>query len=320
MVAVACLTVVLATLTACADEDTQYILWSCNLLAPEEVTDAFDLAVQEKDFAPDEVRAEGIDADVGLCQWNTSSADTLVELQTAQTLDLFAAYASSDGGGAADRQQVLDGRDEPLVLDRLALDSQVPGEGKTVLLADKGRSLALQCRRPGDGGSWRDDACLDLAKKAMDRVSDDNREPDGKVPASNACDLLPGKDVQKLTRVAAIVPGTVQAVEAGGRPGIDNFECRWGDGVEDSLITVRAGLRTVAQCQEPNTGKGMFEKNGDSYDVDTGGTTVRLGAAKGEYCLHFAAVTSSIRAAGGDLTVADAKKLFETAVDRLDGR
>jgi hypothetical protein len=293
--------------TGCGDEKDQFIRWPCNLLTPAEVKDALGMTVVEKDLSADEVRASGIDADVTVCRWSAGD-DVVVEMQTAQTLDLFAAYAADEGAASGD--QVLAGRDRPLVLDEPAFDDPGGGVGQTVLLANLGRSLGVQCWLPNGHPAPPSGFCLGLAKKAMSRVKDDI-DAGGDVAPSRACDLITDDEVRKLSGLAAAANGGVEEPTSGGRAGIENYACTWKDG-DTPIVSVRAGLRIVSQCTGP-AGQDMFRGGKITYEtIDT--ASVQLGSVKGEYCLHV-----DVRTASGGLTQAEARQLYKKALDRLDG-
>ncbi|GLH99700.1 hypothetical protein [Phytohabitans aurantiacus] len=314
VVVAACLLGLVSTLAACGGEEKQDIGWPCNLLTEKEVREAFGVPVVENTIAGDAVRAEGITAEgVTICQWNGSGEtdETMVEIQTVRTLDLFAAYGE------------LEARAEPIVIDRLELEerSSLAGDGQTVVLANEGRSLAIQCRHLSDGGRWEDGTCAELAEQAMGRVEDEELDPKGKVAAADTCDLLTQEEVRDAVGLRTLVSEGPEEDTPLGERGIHSFECRWVEAAsaadtDREVLSVWAQLRLADQCDEPIGGGGMFDK-GTSYTKVTD-NQIRLGAAKGEYCVHLLANKTAIYRYGGDLTEKEATKLLDGAVERLD--
>ncbi|WP_173072842.1 hypothetical protein [Phytohabitans rumicis] len=306
MLAAACLLALVGALAACGEEEKQSIGWPCNLLTEDEVEEAFGVPVVEE---------SGVTGtDLTTCRWKGTGQtdDAVVELRTARTLDLVADYGS------------LDTRDEPWVRDTLAFDGNPgTGEGKTLVFADKGRSLGIQCRHVADGGRWAAETCADLAERALGRVADDDLDPAGKVAAQDVCDLLTEEEVRDLTGVRTAVNEGVEEDTPLGERGFESFECRWvesgapADDLNRGLVTVWVQLRLADQCDEPVGGTGMFDKGAESYQVITD-TQARVGAAKGEYCLHVQADKTAIWRFGGDLTEDEASKLLDSAAERLD--
>lgn len=304
LVAVACLLGLVSTLAACGEEQKEHIGWPCNLLTEEEVREAFGVAVTE-----DTTVADGFT----VCEWNGSGEtdETIVEIRTAPTLDLVEAYGD------------LDDRAQPAVRDGLAFatGSGVDGDGQTVVLADKGRSLGIQCRHLAEGGRWEDGACAELAEKAIGRVEDEDLDPKGKVAPNDACDLLTREEVRDLVGVALVAGGVEEDTPLGER-GIQSFECQWVEpsaepGPDRDAVSVWVQLRLAEQCDEPIGGTAMFEEGGVSYTKVTD-TQARVGAAKGDYCVHLLADKTVIYRYGGELTDKEAGELLDSAVERLD--
>jgi hypothetical protein len=309
VVATACLLGLVSTLAACGGEEKQYIGWPCNLLTEEEVQEAFGVAVEEDTIIGGAVRAEGITAEgLTICKW-TGSGKTMVEIQTVRTLDLIAAYGD------------LDRRAEPIVIERLELESR-PGAGQTVVLAHKGRSLAIQCRRLAEGGRWEDGTCAELAERAIGRVEDEHLDPKGKVAAADTCDLLTQEEVRDLVGLRTLVNEGAEEDTPLGERGFQSFECHWVESAsaadaDREVLTIWAQLRLTEQCDEPIGGGGMFDEGAVSYTKVTD-NQIRLGAAKGDYCVHLLADKTAIYRYAGDLTEGEATKLLDSAVERLD--